>query len=118
MLGMLGWVLFSFERLLWVHSVPISHDFGHMYGWGGGGGGLRRVVPVGKVRILHVVVYGFQGTGSDPEKLAQTEHLFRAVLCEFHVIGQGHPQLTLGDFKCGIFLDPLSGQRALGQFLD
>ena len=51
-------------------------------------------------RIVHlVVVYGFQGADSDPEKLTRSDQLFQAVLCELKVVDDGHPHLVLGDFN-------------------
>ena len=71
------------------HAVPSTHDFRV---WVRLGRVLRSVIPVGKGRVVHVVVvYGFQGADGDPEKLARTEHLFQAVMCELRVVGDGHP---------------------------
>ena len=79
------------------HAVPSTHDFRV---WVGLGRVLRSVVPVGRGCVFHVVVVcGFQGADSDPEKLARIEQLFQAVLCELRVGGDGHPHLLLGDFN-------------------
>ena len=79
------------------HAVPSTHDFKALVSLGRV---LRCVIPVGRGRIVHVVVVcGFQGADGDPEKLTRTEHLFQAVMCELRVVGEGYPQLILGDFN-------------------
>ena len=48
---------------------------------------LRCHLPVAGGRVVHlVVVYGFQGASTDPEKLRLTEKLLDAVLCELAVL--------------------------------
>ena len=47
-------------------------------------------LPVAGGRVVHlVVVYGFQGASTDPEKLRLTEKLLDAVLCELAVVASG-----------------------------
>ena len=51
-------------------------------------------------RVVHlVVVYGFQGASTDPEKLRLTEKLLDAVLCKFAVVASGQPCLIVGDLN-------------------
>ena len=51
---------------------------------------LRCHLPVSGGRVVHhVVVYGFQGASTDPEKLRLTEKLLDAVLCELAVVVSG-----------------------------
>ena len=51
-------------------------------------------------RIVHlVVVYGFQGASTDPEKLRLTDKLLDAVLCELAVVASGQPCLVVGDLN-------------------
>ena len=85
-------------------AVPSTRDFRD---WIKLGRVLRTVIPVGKGRVVHVVVvYGFQGADGDPEKLARTDQLFQAVMCELRVVGDGHPFLLLGDFNIEPFKIP------------
>ena len=46
-----------------------------------------------------VVVYGFQGAWTDPEKLRLTEKLLDAVLCDLAVVASGQPCLIVGDLN-------------------
>ena len=46
-----------------------------------------------------VVVYGFQGASTDPEKLRLTEKLLDAILCELAVVASGQPCLIVGDLN-------------------
>ena len=95
--GHAGVGLVSLKGAPLFHAVPSTHDFRV---WVGLGRVLRSVVPVGRRCVFHVVVvYGFQGADCDPEKLARTEQLFQAVLCELRIVGDGHPHLLLGDFN-------------------
>ena len=97
LLGHTGVGLVSLKRAQLFHAVPSTHDFRVLVGLGRV---LRSVIPVGRGRVVHVVVvYGFHLPDCDPEKLAHTEQLFQAVLCELRVVGEGHPQLLLGDFN-------------------
>ena len=51
-------------------------------------------------RVVHlVVVYGFQGASTDPEKLRLTEKILDAVLCELAVVASGQPCLIVGDLN-------------------
>ena len=51
------------------------------------GRNLRCHLPVSEGRVIHfVVVYGFQGASTGPEKLRLTEKLLDAVLCELAVV--------------------------------
>ena len=61
---------------------------------------LRCHLPVACGRVVHlVVVYGFQGASTDPEKLRLTEKLLDAVLCELAVVASGQPCLIVGDLN-------------------
>ena len=75
---------------------------------------LRTVIPVGMGRLVHVVVYGFQGADCDPEKLTRTDQLFQAVLCEIRVVDEGHPHLVQGAFNIEPLQNPLFGERDFG----
>ena len=46
-----------------------------------------------------MVVYGFQGAVSDPEKLRLTDSLVDAVIGELAVVATGQPCLIVGDFN-------------------
>ena len=46
-----------------------------------------------------VVVYGFQGASTDPEKLRLTEKLLVAVLCKLAVVASGQPCFIVGDLN-------------------
>ena len=64
------------------------------------GGVLRCHLPVAGGRVVHlVVVCGFQGASTDPEKLRLTEKLLDAVLCGLAVVASGQPYLYLGDLN-------------------
>ena len=59
-------------------------------------------MPVAGGRVNHlVVVYGFKGASTDPEKLRLTEKLLDAVLCELVVVASGQPCLVVGDLNIG-----------------
>ena len=61
---------------------------------------LRCHLPVSGGRVVHlVVVYGFHGASTDPEKLRLTEKLLDAVLCELAVVASGQPCLIVGDLN-------------------
>ena len=64
------------------------------------GRALRCHLPVSEGRVIHlVVVYGFQGASTDPEKLMLTEKLLDAVLCELAVVASGQLCLIVGDLN-------------------
>ena len=64
------------------------------------GRALRCHLPVACGRVVHlVVVYGFRGASTDPEKLRLTEKLLDAVLCELAVVSSGQPCLIVGDLN-------------------
>ena len=64
------------------------------------GRALRCHLLVAGGRVVHlVVVYGFQGASTDPEKLRLTEKLLDAVLCELAVVASGQPCLVVGDLN-------------------
>ena len=53
---------------------------------------LRCHLPVAGGRVVHlVVVHGFQGASTDPEKLRLTQKLLDAVLRELAVVASGQP---------------------------
>ena len=45
------------------------------------------------------VVYGYQGAADDPHKLALTNKLLEAVICEARVCGTGQPVILTGDLN-------------------
>ena len=64
------------------------------------GRALRTHIPIGGGRMLHlVVVYGFQGAASDPEKLRLTDSLVDAMISELAVVASSQPCLIVGDFN-------------------
>ena len=82
--GHAGVGLVSLRSAPLFHAVHSTHDFRV---WVRLGRVLRSVIPVGKGRVVHVVVvYGFQGADGDPEKLTRTDQLFQAVMCELRVV--------------------------------
>ena len=47
-------------------------------------------LPIAGGRVVHLVLlYGFQGVSTDPERLRLTEKLVDSVLCELAVVGSG-----------------------------
>ena len=61
---------------------------------------LHGFLPKGSGRIAHIFgVYGFHGAVQDPKKLALTELLFQAVLCEARALGNGQPIVITGGFN-------------------
>ena len=64
------------------------------------GRALRCLLPISGGPVIHlVVVYGFQGASTGPEKLRLTEKLLYAVLCELAVVASGQPCLIVGDLN-------------------
>ena len=64
------------------------------------GRALRCVLPLGKGRLMHLVVlYGYHGADSDAECLRLTDQLFEAALGELAVVARGQPCLIVGDFN-------------------
>ena len=57
------------------------------------------VLPLGNGRVMHLVVYGYQGAEDDSEKLSLTDQLFDAALCELAVVSRGQPCVLTGDFN-------------------
>ena len=95
--GHAGVGLVSLRGAPLLRATSATHEFRE---WVRFGRVLRSVISVGSGRVVHVVVvYGFQGADVDREKLARTEQLFQAVMCELRVVGDGHPYLLLGDFN-------------------
>ena len=60
---------------------------------------VRCMLPLGFGRFMHLVVlYGYQGPGTDAEQLALTEQLFDAE-GELSVVARGQPCMLVGDFN-------------------
>ena len=66
------------------------------------------------VRSVCVVLYGFQGAGSDAEQLSLTEQLFDAALGELSVVSRGQPCLLVGDFNVEPTKSPCLAKGTLG----
>ena len=63
-------------------------------------GVLRVIVPWANGSIAHLfVVYGYQGSSDDYQKLALTNKLVGAVICEARVCGTGQRALVAGDLN-------------------
>ena len=61
---------------------------------------VRCVLPLGKGRLMHMVVaYGFQGADEDAEKLSLTDQFFDAALCELALVGKGQSCVIAGGFN-------------------
>ena len=70
------------------------------------------MLPLGFGRFMHLVVlYGYQGTGSDPEQLALTDQLFDAALGELSYSCSKAALLTGWDFSPPKSLDWQKGFR-------
>ena len=65
------------------------------------GRAIRVILPLAKQgSIAHLfVVYGYQGSSDDPQKLLLTNKLFEAVIGEAKVCGTGQPVIITGDFN-------------------
>ena len=86
-------------------TAAFSEFFAH-------GRALRCHLPVDKGRVVHlVVIYGFQGASTDPEKLRLTEQFLEAVLCELAVVASGQPCLIAGDLNVEPFRVPSMQKR-------
>ena len=79
---------------------------------------VRCHLPVAKGRVVHlVVIYGFQGASTDPEKLRLTEKLLYSFLCELAVVGSGQHCLSAGNVNVeparvlGLQQGIMAGQR-------
>ena len=71
------------------------------------GRAMRVFLPLGNGGVVHLfVVYGYQGSDNDPEKLQLTEHLFAAVLAEARLCCAGQPVVLAGDFNVEPFVNP------------
>ena len=74
--------------------TPGFLEFFHM------GRALRVILPLASGRIAHLfVLYGYQGASEDPNKLALTNKLLEAVICEARVCGSGQPVIFAGDLN-------------------
>ena len=64
------------------------------------GRAVRCMLPLVCGRFLHLVVlYGYQGTDREAEKLALTDQLLDAALGELRVVAREQPCLVVGDFN-------------------
>ena len=64
------------------------------------GRAIRVILPLANGSIAHLfVVYGYQGSSDDPQKLLLTNKLFEAVIGEAKVCGTGQPVIITGDFN-------------------
>ena len=76
---------------------------------------LRVILPLASGRIAHLfVLYGYQGASEDPHKLALTNKLLQAVICEAHVCGIGQPVIIAGDFNVDPGLIPVVAKALRG----
>ena len=71
--------------------------------------GVRVTLPTGQGGVHLFVVYGYQGSEEDADKLLLTDRLLQAVLAEAQVACVGQPLLIVGDLSA----DPSSllGQK-------
>ena len=61
--------------------------------------------------MVHLfVVYGYQGSEEDAEKLQLTDWLLQVVLAEAWVVCTGQPVLVAGDLNADLACDSLLGQ--------
>ena len=61
---------------------------------------IRAILPLSNGSIAHLfVVYGYQGSSDDYQKLALTKRLLEAVICEARVCGSGQPVIVAGDLN-------------------
>ena len=75
-------------------STPGFNEFSRL------GRALRVILPLANGSIAHLfVVYGYQGSSDDPQKLLLTNKLFEAVIGEAKVCGTGQPVIIVGDFN-------------------
>ena len=62
------------------------------------GRAMRVTLPTGEGGVVHLfVVYAYQGSDEDADKLLLTDKLLRAVLAEARVVGVGQPLLFVED---------------------
>ena len=56
------------------------------------------------------VVYGYQGASDDPHKLALTNKLLEAVICEEKACGTGQPVIISGDLNAEPLIIPVTAK--------
>ena len=94
-----------------------TFGFGEFYRLGRA---IRAILPLDNGSIAHLfVVYGYHGSSEDNHKLALTNKLLEAVICEVRVCGTRQPVIITGDLdvepsvilvtakalQCGYFVD-------------
>ena len=60
--------------------------------------------------ILPLVVYGYQGSSEDSHKLALTNKLMEAVMCEVRGCGTGKPVIISGDLAAEPSVNPVTAK--------
>ena len=81
---------------------------------------LRTTLPTAQGGVVHLfVVYGYQGTEEDAEKLQLTDRLLQAVLAEAQVVCIGQPMLIAGDLNADPAVIPcLAKGISAGRYVD
>ena len=96
--GHAGVGLVSLRGAPLLQTASATHEFREWVTvWSGLAAGCSPLV----VDVWSILLWcmGFKGLMGIDEKLARTERLFQAVMCELRVVGDGHPYLLLGDFN-------------------
>ena len=69
------------------------------------------MLPLANGSIAHLfVVYGYQGSSDDPHKLALTNKLLDAVICESRACGTGQPVIISGDLNAEPSVSPVAAK--------
>ena len=84
------------------------------------GRAMRVVLPTGDGGVVHLfVIYGYQGSEEDSEKLLLADKVLRAVLAEAQAVCVGQPQLVVGDSNADPGVLPcLAKGVSSGRFVD
>ena len=94
---------------------PVTPEFKEYFGLGRA---IRVTLPTGEGGVVHLfVVFGYQGSEEDSDKLVLTGKLLSAVLAEAHVVSVG--QLVLIDLTADPSILPcLAKGISAGKFID
>ena len=81
---------------------------------------LRTTLPTSQGGVVHLfVVYGYQGSEEDAEKLRLTDRLLQAVLVEAQMVCIGQPMLIAGDLNADPAVIPcLAKGISAGRYVD
>ena len=81
---------------------------------------MRTTLPTAQGVVVHLfVVYGYQGSEEDAEKLRLTDRLLQAVLAEAQVVCVGQPMLIAGDLNADPAVIPCLGKGiSAGRYVD